>query len=152
MAEQSIIWNYINKKSIAIEAIKDYKNMQKIVDSTPEKIKSLSVLKSPKIDGMPRRQLHQQTADAQIIYYIGTADVLRKKYARAIEFLEWFTPAWISLSNQEQYILDEFYAVGNNTGAAKRLSYALNYSEPHVYRIKDDALNKFAFLLLVKHC
>jgi hypothetical protein len=152
MAVNSIIWNYINKKSIAIEAIKDYRNMQKIIEITPDKLKEeeerLTSVSGGVMNDMPHAPRNSQSFDNKLINCINSIDVLKEKYRHALDFFYWFTPAWKSLERQEQYILDEFYAKGGNSGASRRLSFELNYSEPQIYRKKEYALNRFTVLLL----
>jgi DNA-directed RNA polymerase specialized sigma subunit len=148
MRINSIILNYINKKSIAIAAIKDRRNMQKIVETMNEKIHDkMPLASSSVIDGMPRAPLHQHNADNKLIEYICMADVLKERHSKATEFLNWFMPAWNLLSEQERYILDEFYAV-NNLGVAKKIAAKLNFSKAHVYWKKKQALSKFVDLLI----
>jgi hypothetical protein len=152
MALKSIIWNYVNKKSIAIEAIRDYRNMQKIIEITPDKVKD-SEEKMMSISGgamsdMPHAPRNSQTYDNRLINCIDSIDVLKEKYRHALDFFCWFTPAWASLDRQEQYVLDEFYAKGYNNGAIERLSDELHYSKSQIFRIKDYSLKKFTLILV----
>ena len=35
--------------------------------------------------------------------------VLRERYRQAKEYMEWFQPAWDNLSEDERYVLEQFY-------------------------------------------
>jgi hypothetical protein len=152
MAYKSVVWNYINKKSIAIEAIRDYRNMQKIIDMTSDDIKEqytkMMSLGGGIPSGMPLPDKNTNLTEEKIINSLYSIDVLNEKYNHAVEFLKWFNPPWNALNSQEKYILDKFYSRGKNTGAAYKLSQELKYSEKQIYRIKDDALNKFTMLFV----
>ena len=54
----SILWQYLDKKSAAISALKDYSSMQHIIDHTKEEIDNvrgkMEGVQSPNYDGMPK--------------------------------------------------------------------------------------------------
>ena len=56
----SIIWKYLDKRSAAVNAIKDFSSMKFIIDHTDEEIKStyekMGGVNSPQFDGMPHRR------------------------------------------------------------------------------------------------
>ena len=67
------------------------------------------------------------------------------------EFLNWFEPAWLSLSEETQSILKEFYMAGNlKSGAGVRLQFKLNYSERQLHRIKEKAISELSKMLFGK--
>ena len=53
----SIIWKYLDKRSAAVDALKDYSSMRFIIDHTDEEIKGayekMGGISSPQFDGMP---------------------------------------------------------------------------------------------------
>jgi hypothetical protein len=147
-----IIWDYVSKKHIAIKAIKDYKNMLKIVEITPggikEKRESITSPGSPNFEALSGAR-NPKSLENKIVNFLSSVDVISARYNRALEFLEWFEPAWNSLEDLERYVLMEFYcgeAGGGNT--AIRLSLELNYSERQIYRLKTEVLDKFSMILL----
>lgn len=71
------------------------------------------------------------------------------KFNESKEFIFWFEPSWNLLSSIEQKVLKEFYMTGNlKSGACTRLTFAFNYSERQIHRIKREALEKLAKILL----
>ena len=56
----SVMWKYLDKRSAAIAAIKDYDSMQFIISSTGEEVRNaydyMSGVGGMRLDGMPRAQ------------------------------------------------------------------------------------------------
>ena len=54
----SIIWKYLDKRSAAVDALKDYSSMKFIIEHTDDEIKAayekMGGVSSPQSDGMPR--------------------------------------------------------------------------------------------------
>lgn len=44
-----------------------------------------------------------------LIACINEIDVLKERYRQALEYMDWFQPAWDALTEDEQYVLKEFY-------------------------------------------
>jgi hypothetical protein len=146
-----IALKYIDKSSAAIAAIRDYRAMCVIIDSTPEEMRDIyEGMASPvaaRITGMPKAkepQAGQRAVDAAI----DSLDVLRARYMEAAEYMRWFEPAWAALTEDERLILSEFYMSGNQrSGAAYRLMGILNYSESHIERLRSKALSALRQML-----
>ena len=67
---------------------------------------------------------------------------------QAMEFMDWFKPAWDSLCNEEQIILGEFYLVtGNKVDVVSNLSERLTCGRSDVYRQKEKAVEHLSILL-----
>ena len=66
----SIIWKYLDKRSAAVDALKDYSSMKFIIGHTDDEIKSayekMEGISSPQLDGMPRSHNPQASAGAGI--------------------------------------------------------------------------------------
>ena len=43
-------------------------------------------------------------------------DILKERYRQAVEYMEWFQPAWDQLSEDERYVLDAIYGEENEYG------------------------------------
>ena len=96
----SIMWRYLDKRSATIAAIKDFNNMKFIIRDTGDEIRgvyeSAAGLSSPKLDDMPKA--HNPTAgEDRTIRAIEEIDLLRERYRQAVEYLNWFQPAWDAL-------------------------------------------------------
>ena len=113
----SIMWKYLDKRSATIAAIKDYDAMQFIINSTDDEIKrtyeKMTSVGSPKWDGMPHAH-NPKAGEERLISAISEIDILRERYRQAVEYMDWFKPAWEKLSEELE-----------NPQAAKRIIHEL---------------------------
>ena len=109
----SIMWKYLDKRSATIAAIKDYDAMQFILSSTGDEIKrtyeKMTGIGSPNYDGMPKA-CNPQAAEDRIIKNIDEIDIIKERYRQAVEYMDWFKPAWEELTDEERYCLEAFYS------------------------------------------
>lgn len=152
----NIIWQYLDKRNGAISALQDYTSMQYIIDHTDEEIANVSdrmtSLGSPRLSDMPKSPSNPQTNENRIIAGIDEIDVLRERYRQAVEYMDWFQPAWTALSEDERYVLSEFYwkEDDNQTEALYNLCEHFAIERTSVYKKKNRALAKLALLLFGK--
>ena len=84
----------------------------------------------------------------KLIDRIDRIDVLRHRYENALEYMAWFEPAWNSLTDNEQHILNVSYTGENlRDGARERLANELCYTERHIDRLRSKALDRLKVLL-----
>ena len=146
-----IAWRYLDKQTATVNAMKDFENMTCIINLTPEEVKSIEEdMVSPRgsnIDDMPHvRNLHSH--ENMLVSSISKMDVLNQRYKQAVEFMNWFKPAWDTLCEEEQIILSEFYLVaGSKTDAVGNLSERLFVDRSNVYRRKDKAVEHLSIML-----
>ena len=151
----SIMWKYLDKRSATIAAIKDYDAMQFIINSTDDEIKrvheKMTSVGSPKWDGMPRTH-NPQAGEERILAGIVEIDILKERYRQAVEYMDWFKPAWEQLSDDDQYCLETFYGDGNTYGssAAYYIAEYLHVEQPTAYKRKNRALDRLTVLLFGK--
>ena len=151
----SIMWKYLDKRSATIAAIKDYDAMQFIINSTDDEIKrvheKMTSVGSPKWDGMPRTH-NTQAGEERILAGIAEIDILKERYRQAVEYMDWFKPAWEQLSDDDQYCLETFYGDGNTYGssAAYYIAEYLHVEQPTAYKRKNRALDRLTVLLFGK--
>ena len=147
-----IIFRYFDRKSAAIKVLRDYKSMEKIIKNTKGKIldeqMKMYSLGSFAMDGMPHaHNLHSR--EDRITNSIDKIDFLKDRYEAAREYMSWVNPAWHSLTEEEQYLLSQFYfdedARRDNliTDIADRMCICTQ----SVYNKKNKALEKFTMLL-----
>lgn len=83
----SIIWKYLDKRSAAVDALKDYGSMKFIIGHTDEEVKSayekMGGVSSPQLDGMPRSH-NPQASEDRIIKGIDEIDVLKERYQQRV--------------------------------------------------------------------
>jgi DNA-directed RNA polymerase specialized sigma subunit len=146
-----IAWKYLDKQQATLNALSDYRNMEAIIEITPVEIKDIKEsMSSPKgsvIDGMPRAS-DIRSGENLVCNSIDQCDVLQNRYLQAVEFMSWFTPAWLELSEEERLLLEAFYmGEDNKTTAVENISEQLNIERAQIYRRKDKALNRLAIFL-----
>ena len=83
----SIIWKYLDKRSAAVDALKDYGSMKFIIGHTDDEIKrayeKMEGISSPQLDGMPRSH-NPQASEERIVKGIEEIDVLKERYRQAL--------------------------------------------------------------------
>lgn len=150
----SIIWKYLDKRSAAVDALKDYSSMEFIIANTSSEIKNtrdkMCGVRSPQFDGMPRTH-NPQAGEKRILKGIEEIDILQERYRQAVEYMEWFKPAWEQLSEDERYVLETFYnEEGSQTGAVYEICDYFHIERSSAYNKKNRALAKLAVLLYGK--
>ena len=151
----SIMYKYLDKKAAAIAAIKDYNSMQFIIHNTDRDI-TLERDKmvgggSQNMDGMPHAH-NPAAAEDRIVNGIDEIDVLKERYRQAVEYMNWFQPAWDQLTDEEKYILESFYGAEGNYGS-NTIDYVAEYlsiERTTVYKRKNRALDRLSVLLFGK--
>ena len=151
----SIIWKYLDKRSAAVDALKDYGSMKFIIGHTDEEVKSayekMGGVSSPQLDGMPRSH-NPQASEDRIIKGIEEIDVLKERYRQAVEYMAWFVPAWEELTEDERYVLQTFYGEENQYGASAIYDICDHFGieRSSAYNRKNRALSHLAILLFGK--
>ena len=151
-----IAWIYLDKRTAAVEALKDYSSMEYIIQTCPDDItdvrEQMTVTASSAPTGMPTRQRDPHAGEARLAASIDEIDVLKERYRRALEYMEWFNPAWNALTEDEQFILDECFLREDvsKTEAILNVGNRLHIERAQVYRRKDKALDRLSLLLYGK--
>ena len=151
----TIIWKYIDKLSVSVNALRDYDDMKSIMNSAPEDLKEtyykMFKPNSVNLSSAPKQHNPQATED-KIVSFIDKLDILQERYVQAVEYMRWFAPAWEMLSENEKCILREYYMNANQrSGANYRLQNKLTYSQPQIERLRKKALNHLAVTLFGCH-
>lgn len=150
----SIVWKYLDKRSAAVDALKDYGSMKFIIDHTDDEIKAayqkMGGVSSPQYDGMPHSH-NPQAGENRIIKGIEEIDVLKERYRQAMEYMEWFVPAWNELTEDERYVLEVFYSdADSQTNAVYDICDHFGIERSSAYNRKNRALGKLVTLLYGK--
>lgn len=150
----SIVWKYLDKRSAAVDALKDYGSMKFIIDHTDDEIKAayqkMGGVNSPQYDGMPHSH-NPQAGEDRIIKGIEEIDVLKERYRQAAEYMEWFVPAWNELTKDERYVLETFYSdADSQTNAVYDICDHFGIERSSAYNKKNRALGKLVTLLYGK--
>ena len=152
----NISWQYLDKRNAAIAALKDYSSMQAIIANTPSEIAKLQNhivgISGVQYSDMPRSSHNPNAGENRILKGIEAIDVLKERYRQAVEFMEWFQPAWKTLSDEEQTVLELFYISSdrNQTDAVLTICERYYIERSSAYKKKDRALAHLAVLLYGK--
>ena len=129
--------------------------MEFIINNTEDAEKELrermTSVRSSAPTGMPHNP-NPKAGEARLVKQIDEIDVLKERYRSAVEYMAWFNPAWQELSEDEQFILNEFFLQEDTTktDAILNIGERLCIERTHVYRRKDKALNHLVLLLYGK--
>lgn len=151
----NIVWQYLDKRAAAISALKDYSSMKYIIEHTDEDIATLneemSSPVSPVLNGMPSTH-DPKAGEKRLIACINEIDVLKERYRQALEYMDWFQPAWDALTEDEQYVLKEFYLDDEQKqiDAVYNICERFNIERSSAYNKKNRALQHLALLLYGK--
>jgi len=150
----SIIWQYLDKRAAAVKALKDYSSMEYIIKNTDSEISDvrdrMSSMASPRYDGMPHSH-NPHANEERLVKGITEIDVLKERYRQAVEYMDWFKPAWDELSDDEQYVLTTIYwNDGSQTGAVYDICDRFHIERSSAYNKKNRALEHLTTLLYGK--
>jgi hypothetical protein len=152
----NIIWQYLDKRGAAINALKDYKSMEYIIEHTDEEIANihddLTTIGNPAFSDMPSCTHNPQSGEIRMAVAIDEIDVLRKRYRQAKEYMEWFQPAWKTLNSEERFVLEQFYwkEETKQIDAVYNICDQLHVERSTAYNKKNRAVQHLALLLYGK--
>ena len=91
--------------------------------------------------------------EEKLMNAIDEIDMLQERYRQAVEYMNWFLPAWNHLTDDERFTLHEFYISSPEEQSAARFTIAdrFNIDECSSYRKKNRALAKLTTLLYGKN-
>ena len=110
-----VSWSFLDKRQATMDAIGAFNAMNFIVKHTAEDIQKvrerMGGATSPTLDGMPNTH-DPRSRENSLLSGIAEIDVLQERYRQAVEYMDWFKPAWDQLTDDERYVLDVFYMSG----------------------------------------
>ena len=152
----NIIWHYLDKRTAAVNALKDYSSMQYIIDHTESEIDTIHDripdVGSPVLSHMPKGFRNPQAHEDRIIAGIDEINVLKERYRQAVEYMDWFQPAWMALSEDERYVLQTFHwnEDERQTDAVYDVCEHFNIERSSAYNKKNRAIQHLTLLLYGK--
>ena len=147
----NIAWKYLDKRRGAAQAVRDYQIMKRNIENTPDDIKAkygkMVGVGSPNVDGMPHAH-DPKAGEERIVNGLEEIDVLKERYRQALEYMDWYLPAWNNLTEDEQFVLRTFYRDGY--GVVEEIANRYQIERASAYRRKNRALDKLTLLLYGK--
>lgn len=150
----SVMWSYLDKEQAVIKVLEDYGNMRFIIENTDEQIKleeeRMTGLGSPDLDGMPHAH-NPQAGEDRILDGMEKIDIIKERYRQAVEYMNWFVPAWNKLDEDDRFTLDAFFGEnGYGAGAADVVCDHFGIERNSAYRKRKRALDRLKLLLYGK--
>lgn len=151
----SIAWKYLDKRGGTVQAVKDYSSMKFIIESTDSEIKKtytgITTVGSPNMDGMPHAH-DPKAGEERLVNSLDEIDVLKERYRQALEYMDWFVPAWKQLTEDEQFVLETFYENGDYgvCNPVDSICEVYSIERSSAYNRKNRALNHLMTLLFGK--
>ena len=100
------------------------------------------------MDGLPHSH-NTQAAEDRLINSIEEIDTIKERYRQAVEYMNWFKPAWNQLSDEERHLLGMFYETpGKNAVGIIEETYKVEKTS--AYNKKNRALDHLTTLLYGK--
>jgi len=129
--------------------------MEYIVNNCPDDLaevrERMTAIPSANLTGLPK-QRNPQSGEARLAASLDEIDVLKERYRRALEYMEWFRPAWDALSEDEQFVLSEFYRDDDSRqiDGIGNICDRFHIERSSAYKKKNRALERLATLLYGK--
>lgn len=147
-----ISWSFLDKRKAAINAMEAFDSMDFIVKHSDEEIQRVENrmvgVGSQNLDGMPHAH-NPQTAEDRILTGIEEIDTIKERYRQAVEYMNWYMPAWSQLSEDERYVLEMFYT-DEIESPALRVAEHFEIERSSAYNKKNRALDHLTMLLYGK--
>ena len=150
-----IAWKYLNKTAATVEAMRDYATMEFIIriyePGKAELRDKMTSVRASAPTGMPRGH-NPKAGETWLVAQISNLDVLEERYHSALEYMSWYKPAWDALSEDERYILTEFFLRDgvSKTDAINSIGEKFFIERAQAYRRKDKAIDHLTLLLYGK--
>lgn len=146
-----VMTKYLDTRKAAIAALQDYAAMDNIIETTDEQIKhsyaDATSPASPRLDGTPPSgDLH--AGEARIAATLDRIDIYRARYKQAVQYMDWFLPAWELLSEDDRFVLEAFFLTdGTREDSIDHVCSHFYVERDTAYRKKNRALDRFATAL-----
>ena len=149
-----ISWSFLDKRKGAISAMEAFDSMDFIIkhsDEDIQKVRDKMVgIGSPNLDGMPHAH-NPQAGEERILQGIEEIDTIKERYRQAVEYMNWFKPAWNQMTEDERFVLSVFYMDGEECdGPAMRIADHFGIERSSAYNRKNRALDHLTMLLYGK--
>ncbi len=148
-----ISWSFLDKQKATISAIQAYPSMDFIIRHTDEDIlvvrTKMEGVGSPNLDGLPHAH-NPKAAEDRMVNCIEEIDTLKERYRQAVEYMNWFKPAWDQLAEDDRYVLETFFMGDDENGAGDEIADHFQIERASAYRKRRRAVERLTSLLYGK--
>ena len=142
-------WSFLDKHRAAVAAIEARNGMKFIIEHTPEDVQRvrerMSSASAPVYSDMPHTH-DPKSGENRMLAGIDELDVLQNRYLQAVEYFEWFDPAWARLSDDDKYVLKMFF-VDSGPDTVDEIAEHFCIERTSVYSKRRRAIDRLATLL-----
>ena len=151
----NISWQYLDKRKASVSALKDFSSMKAIIANTGSEIADLhsrmAGVSGIQYSDLPKGPHNPASTEDRLLKGIDEIDLLTERYRQAVEFVNWFQPAWDTLTAEERETLEIFYlSEDSQTDAVLEICERFCIERSSAYKKKDRALAHLAILLYGK--
>lgn len=148
---QHPLWDYFDYRKAAITVLQDYATQAIILEHSDTKAaqmrQSLTNIASPRTDGMPGAH-NPKAGEGRIASVLDGIDALKLRKEKAQAYMDWFTPAWEALGDDDRLVLETFFLDGLSAeDAAVKIADHFYVERKSAFGKKQRALARFARLL-----
>lgn len=147
-----VMTKYLDTRKAAIAALQDFHLMEANADENTEAAAEqlrddLASPASPRMDGMPHNP-NPHAGEQRIAATLDKIDLLHERKRQAMEYLEWFLPAWARLSEDDRFVLEAFFlGEGSQEDAVNQVCDKFYVERTTAYQKKSRALSRLATAL-----
>ena len=153
------MFDYIDYKKAAIAALQDYGNQAIILEHADDltahtrasmlsvPVPSMLSVPVPSYSGMPSAH-NPRAAENRLIGQLARIDELSERKARAQAYMDWFTPMWEALNDEDKFVLEAFFLdEATSEDAATKVAEQFYVERKSAFQQKQRALTRLAKLL-----
>ena len=151
-----VMTKYLDTRKAAICALEDYPLMEQAAgqDTSAEADQLRADLTSPssvKLTGLPHAR-DPHAGEHRIAATLDKINLLDARKKEAREYLDWFLPAWAALTEEDRFVLENFFlGVGGQEDRVSLIGDHFYIERDSVYRKKNRALDRLAVALYGRH-
>lgn len=145
------MFDYLDYKKAAIAALQDYGNQAIILEHADDLSAytrmSMTAIPAPSYSGMPSAH-NPRAAENRLVGAISRLEELSNRKMRAKAYMDWFTPMWEQLSEEDKFVLDAFFLDGTSSEeAAIKVAEHFYVERKTAFQKKQRAVARIAKLL-----
>lgn len=149
-----VMTKYLDTRKATINALEDFTVMELAAQGHDAQaatmIDDLTSPRSTQLDGMPHAH-DPHAGEQRLAATLDKIDLLAQRTRQAREYLDWFLPAWQSLTGDDQYVLNTFFlGEGSQDDRVMTIADHFYVERDTVYRKKNRALERLSVALYGK--
>lgn len=147
-----ISWTFLDKHRAAVAALEARNSMLFIIEHTPDDVQNvrdnMSTYSSPVYSHTPHTH-NPKSGESRLLAGIDTIDAMEERYNQAVEYFDWFAPAWNQLSEGDQYVLETFFLTSSSDPVGDVSEY-FGIERSSAYSKRKRAVDRLSTLLYGK--